>query len=129
MATDPRKQSDPTALTKSELVARITEDQPELESKAVEEAVHCILERMASALAAGERIEIRGFGSMTLRYRPARIGRNPKTGEQVEVAEKYVPHFKPGARLRKRVDDGARRSGGGGSGGAGRGGAGSSSKK
>ena len=64
--------------------------------------------RRASALATGERIEIRGFGSMTLHYRPPRIGRNPKTGEKVQVPEKYVPHFKPGANLRKRVDEGAR---------------------
>ena len=70
----------------------------------VELAVNSILDRMSSALGNGERIEIRGFGSMTLHYRPPRIGRNPKTGEKVEVPEKYVPHFKPGANLRRRVD-------------------------
>ena len=111
MATRNSKQPDPPALTKSELVARLSEDHPELEMKAVEDAVNSILERMASALATGERIEIRGFGSMALRYRPPRTGRNPKTGEQVSVPEKYVPHFKPGANLRRRVNSGG---GGGG---------------
>ena len=93
-------------LTKSELVAYLTQDQPQLSETDVELAVNSILERMSTALANGERIEIRGFGSMTLHYRPPRIGRNPKTGEKVHVPEKYVPHFKPGANLRKRVDSG-----------------------
>ncbi len=93
-------------LTKSELVAYITSDQPQLSETDVELAVSSILDRMATALANGERIEIRGFGSMTLHYRPPRIGRNPKTGEKVQVPEKYVPHFKPGANLRKRVNKG-----------------------
>jgi integration host factor subunit beta len=70
----------------------------------VENAVNCILDRMINALTVGERIEIRGFGSMTLRYLAPRLGRNPKTGERVKVPEKYVPHFKPGATLRKLVD-------------------------
>ena len=91
-------------LTKSELVGFITADQPQLSEADVEIAVNSILERMAAALASGERIEIRGFGSMTLHYRPPRIGRNPKTGEKVQIPEKYVPHFKPGANLRKRVN-------------------------
>ena len=104
MVTDNLKQSDQLTLTKSELVAYITQDQPQLSEQDVELAVNSILDRMASALARGERIEIRGFGSMTLHYRPPRIGRNPKTGEKVQVPEKYVPHFKPGANLRKRVD-------------------------
>jgi integration host factor subunit beta len=104
MVTDNSNQSDQPTLTKSELVANITQDQPQLSEQDVELAVNSILDRMASALAMGERIEIRGFGSMTLHYRPPRIGRNPKTGEKVQVPEKYVPHFKPGANLRKRVD-------------------------
>ena len=58
------------------------------------------------ALARGERIEIRGFGSFSLHYRAPRIGRNPKTGEQVALAGKYVPHFKPGKELRERVNEG-----------------------
>ncbi|MDD9856831.1 MAG: integration host factor subunit beta [Gammaproteobacteria bacterium] len=93
-------------MTKSELVACIIGDQMELEAKAVEYAVNIILDHMSSALAAGERIEIRGFGSLSLRHRPPRTARNPKTGEEVQVPEKYVPHFKPGARLRQRVNQG-----------------------
>lgn len=95
------------ALTKSELVAYITANlSPQLPETDVELAVSSILERMTTALTNGERIEIRGFGSMTLHYRPPRIGRNPKTGEKVRVSEKYVPHFKPGVNLRKRVNKG-----------------------
>jgi integration host factor subunit beta len=59
---------------------------------------------MSSALASGERIEVRGFGSFSLHYRPPRIGRNPKTGASVAISDKYVPHFKPGKELRERVD-------------------------
>ena len=103
MASDPNKHPQP-ALTRSELVADITRHQPQLSEQDVELAVNSIMERMTSALAKGERIEIRGFGSMTLHYRPPRIGRNPRTGEKVQVAEKYVPHFKPGVDLRKRVN-------------------------
>lgn len=104
MASNPSKQSDPPALTKSELVADITRNQLQLSEQDVELAVNSILERVASALIAGERVEIRGFGSMTLHYRPPRVGRNPKTGEKVRVPEKYVPYFKPGAGLRQRVN-------------------------
>ena len=104
MSSENGKQDEQPTLTKSELVAFITADQPQLSETDVEMAVNSILERMADALASGERIEIRGCGSMTLHYRPPRIGRNPKTGEKVHVPEKYVPHFKPGANLRKRVN-------------------------
>ncbi|MGR3983818.1 MAG: integration host factor subunit beta [Gammaproteobacteria bacterium] len=100
---------DKSAVTKSALVARITRDQPHLSEQDVELAVNSILERMIAALVSGERIEIRGFGSMCLRYRPGRTGRNPKTGEEVRVPEKYVPHFKPGAALRRRVNAAAAR--------------------
>jgi integration host factor subunit beta len=65
-----------------------------------------MLESMANSLASGERIEIRGFGSFSLHYRPPRIGRNPKTGEAVALGSKYVPHFKPGKELRDRVNEG-----------------------
>ena len=106
MAKDHKQRPRPRqpALTKSELVAGIARDQPQLFEQDVELAVNSILEHLAAALVAGERIEIRGFGSMTLHYRPPRVGRNPKTGEKVRVPEKYVPHFKPGAGLRKRVN-------------------------
>ena len=63
-----------------------------------------LLEQMSAALSAGERIEVRGFGSFSLHYRPPRMGRNPKTGDSVEVPHKHVPHFKPGKELRERVD-------------------------
>jgi integration host factor subunit beta len=63
-----------------------------------------LIEQMAQNLATGERIEIRGFGSFSLHYRPPRIGRNPKTGEAVALSGKYVPHFKPGKELREKVN-------------------------
>ncbi|MBQ74740.1 MAG: integration host factor subunit beta [Gammaproteobacteria bacterium] len=90
-------------MTKSELIEKIAEVQTQLSAKDVELAVKMMLDHMAEALAAGERIEIRGFGSFSLHYRAARLGRNPKTGERVELDGKYVPHFKPGKELRERV--------------------------
>lgn len=92
-------------MTKSELIDILAAEQDHLPYKDVEEAVKKILERMSTALASGERIEIRGFGSFSLHYRPPRIGRNPKTGESVALAGKYVPHFKPGKELRDRVNN------------------------
>ncbi len=91
-------------MTKSELIEVITKNQHHLRQADVEEAVKCIIEQMSEALASGERIEIRGFGSFSLHYRPPRQGRNPKTGETVALAGKYVPHFKPGKELRERVN-------------------------
>ena len=92
-------------MTKSELIEEIARDQHQLPQRDVELAVKCILEHMSEALASGDRIEIRGFGSFSLHYRPPRQGRNPKTGESVALAGKYVPHFKPGKELRERVND------------------------
>lgn len=91
-------------MTKSELIEAIARNQKHLPTKDVELAVKHILELMSEALASGERIEIRGYGSFSLHYRPPRIGRNPKTGESVALAGKYVPHFKPGKDLRERVN-------------------------
>jgi len=91
-------------MTKSELIDVLAAEQDHLAYKDVEEAVRKIIDRMSAALASGERIEIRGFGSFSLHYRPPRIGRNPKTGDAVALAGKYVPHFKPGKELRDRVD-------------------------
>jgi integration host factor subunit beta len=91
-------------MTKSELIDQIIEQQSNLSPRDVEIAVNIILERMVDALSTGERIEIRGFGSFSLHHRDARTGRNPKTGELVELAEKFVPHFKPGKELRETVD-------------------------
>lgn len=91
-------------MTKSELIERISAKQTQLLPKDVELAVKTILEHMSIALAQGERIEIRGFGSFSLHYRAPRVGRNPKTGESVGLSGKYVPHFKPGKELRERVN-------------------------
>ncbi len=94
-------------MTKSELIEVISRQQNLLAFRDVELAVKCILEQMSQALSSGDRIEIRGFGSFSLHYRPPRLGRNPKTGETVALAGKYVPHFKPGKELRDRVDGSA----------------------
>src|SRR5258706_13790087 len=83
-------------MTKSELIDRLAAQFPQLVAKDAELAVKMILDAMADALAAGDRIEIRGFGSFGLNYRPPRTGRNPKSGERVLVPEKHVPHFKAG---------------------------------
>ena len=91
-------------MTKSELIERIAAVQGQLSAKDVELAVKMILDHMVEVLAVGERIEIRGFGSFSLHYRAPRLGCNPKTGENVELAGKYVPHFKPGKELRDRVN-------------------------
>jgi integration host factor subunit beta len=92
-------------MTKSELIEIIARKQKHLPSKDVELAVKHLLELMSSSLASGERIEIRGFGSFSLHYRPPRMGRNPKTGDAVALSGKFVPHFKPGKDLRERVND------------------------
>ena len=92
------------SMTKSELIELISAKQNHLPAKDVELAVKQILEIMSDALAQGQRIEIRGFGSFGLNYRPPRTGRNPKSGEKVQVPAKYVPHFKAGKELRERVD-------------------------
>jgi integration host factor subunit beta len=92
-------------MTKSELIERIAERQDQLSPKDIELAIKLILEYMSQSLATGSRIEIRGFGSFSIHYRAPRIGRNPKTGESVELEGKYVPHFKPGKELRDRVND------------------------
>lgn len=92
-------------MTKSELIESLARRQTQLAYKDVELAVKTILEHMANALANGERIEIRGFGSFSLHYRPPRVGRNPKSGEPVSLPAKHVPHFKPGKQLRDRIDE------------------------
>lgn len=91
-------------MTKSDLIEILAAGQPQLSPKDVELAVKELLEQMSMALAAGERIEVRGFGSFSLHHRPSRLGRNPKTGASVRVPDKRVPHFKPGKELRERVD-------------------------
>ncbi|WP_269471954.1 integration host factor subunit beta [Buchnera aphidicola] len=91
-------------MKKSELFERITEKKKYIPAKNIEYIVKNILEYMSLSLEKGNRIEIRGFGSFSLHYRFARMGRNPKTGEQVYLKGKYVPHFKPGKQLRDRIN-------------------------
>lgn len=92
-------------MTKSELIEKLAADFPGIQVKDVEASVKEILEQMAATLASNERIEIRGFGSFSLHFRAPRVGRNPKTGDKVELDGKYVPHFKPGKGLRDRVKE------------------------
>ncbi|MCK9502872.1 MAG: integration host factor subunit beta [Porticoccaceae bacterium] len=92
-------------MTKSELIERISLQQEQLPPRDVELAVKMILEKMTQALVHNQRIEIRGFGSFCLHYRAPRVGRNPKTGDSVELTGKYVPYFKPGKDLKERVND------------------------
>ena len=91
-------------MTKSELIGRLAGRYPQLVAKDAEYAVKTILDAMTLSLVKGKRIEIRGFGSFGLNYRPPRTGRNPKSGDKVQVPEKFVPHFKAGKELRERVD-------------------------
>jgi integration host factor subunit beta len=91
-------------MTKSEIIDILSRKQSHLSNRDVELSVKILLEQMSNTLADGRRIEIRGFGSFSLHYRAARRGRNPKTGEKVDLSPKYVPHFKPGKELRDRVD-------------------------
>jgi integration host factor subunit beta len=93
-----------TAMTKSELIEALALRQKHLAANDVELAVKSVLEQMSHSLSSGERIEIRGFGSFSLHYRPPRMGRNPKTGDSVALPGKHVPHFKPGKELRERVN-------------------------
>lgn len=92
-------------MTKSELIEVLARKQTQLAYRDIELAVKTILEYMSASLSSGERIEIRGFGSFSLHFRPARSGRNPKSGEPVSLPAKYVPHFKPGKELRERVNN------------------------
>lgn len=91
-------------MTKSELISSLARHYPQLTAKDLAVTVNSILEAMFTSLVKGRRIEIRGFGSFELNQRPARIGRNPKSGEKVQVPQKFVPHFKAGRELRERVD-------------------------
>lgn len=91
-------------MTRSELIDLMASQQTQLSPKDVELAVKLMIDHMAEMLAQGERIEIRGFGSFSLHYREPRRGRNPKTGDTVQLDGKHVPHFKPGKELRERVN-------------------------
>jgi integration host factor subunit beta len=93
-------------MTRSDLVEALAERFGQLTHRDAEFAVKALLEAMSDALARGHRIELRGFGSFTISHRPPRMGRNPRSGEQVAIPEKRVPHFKPGKALREEVDQG-----------------------
>ncbi len=92
-------------VTKSEIINILSRKQSHLSSKDIELSVKILLEQMSDTLTNGARIEIRGFGSFSLHHRAARSGRNPKTGEQVLLSSKHVPHFKPGKELRERINE------------------------
>ena len=92
------------AMTRSDLIAALAARFPKLMDKDAEISVKEILDAIGQSLSRGDRVEIRGFGSFALNSRPARIGRNPKTGEKVQVPPKYVPHFKAGKDMRDRID-------------------------
>ena len=91
-------------MTKSELITHLSAKFSQLGHKDAELSVKTIIDSLGNALSKGGRVEIRGFGSFSLNHRPARLGRNPKTGEKVNVPEKFVPHFKPGKELKIKVD-------------------------
>ena len=91
-------------MTKSELITQLSDKFSQLVHKDAELSVKTIIDQLGNTLSKGGRVEIRGFGSFSLNHRPARLGRNPKTGEKVNVPEKFVPHFKPGKELKIKVD-------------------------
>ncbi|OGT67654.1 MAG: integration host factor subunit beta [Gammaproteobacteria bacterium RIFCSPHIGHO2_12_FULL_45_9] len=92
-------------MIKSELITQLAKRYPALQKEVVESCVNQLLERMSNALSQGQRIEIRGFGSFSLHFRPPRRAHNPKTGARVLTEAKYAPHFKPGKELRDRVNE------------------------
>ena len=91
------------SINKKDLIEIIAKEQDQLPYRDIELSVKTIIESMVNSLRKGERIEIRGFGSFSLRYRKPRVGRNPKSGQSVSIEERYVPHFKPGKNLKERV--------------------------
>jgi len=91
-------------MIKSELIAKLAEANPHLYHRDVERLVNTIFAEITNALARGDRVELRGFGAFSVRTRPARRGRNPRTGAAVSVEEKHVPYFKTGKELRERID-------------------------
>ncbi|WMY95652.1 MAG: integration host factor subunit beta [Arsenophonus sp.] len=91
-------------MTKSELIERLVNELSYIPAKLIAKTIKLMIEHMSITLTKGERIEIRGFGSFSIHYHISRIGRNPKTGHQIFLKEKVVPHFKPGKKLRDRVN-------------------------
>ena len=95
---------DKPSLTRSDLIKILSTKQKHLGQKDVELAVRSLINLMSNSLSSGQRIEVRGFGSFNLHYHPSRNGRNPRTGERVDIRGKYVPFFRPGKELKKRVE-------------------------
>src|SRR5437764_10207335 len=94
----------PLAMTKSELVQKLAAANPHLYQRDVEAIVTVIFDEISEALARGDRVELRGFGAFSVKRRDARVGRNPRTGDSVQVAEKHIPFFKTGKQLRDRLN-------------------------
>lgn len=92
-------------MIKSELVQIVANRNPFLFHRDVERIVSVLIDEIATSLSEGNRVELRGFGSFAIKHRPARVGRNPRTGEEVSVEEKWVPVFKAGKELRARLND------------------------
>jgi len=92
-------------MTKSELILRLAEKNPHLFQRDIERIVNTVFETITLALAKGQRVELRGFGAFSVKHREARTGRNPRTGDSVEVAEKFIPFFKTGKQLRDRLNE------------------------
>ncbi len=93
-------------MIKSELIAKLAEENPHLYQRDVERIVSTIFDSISEALSRGDRVELRGFGAFSVKHRDGRVGRNPRTGESVEVPEKSVPFFKTGKELRERLNEG-----------------------
>ncbi len=91
-------------MTRSQLILRLAELNPHLYHRDVERIVTTVFEEISAALARGDRVELRGFGAFSIKRRAARIGRNPRTGEVVQVAAKFLPYFKTGKELRERIN-------------------------
>jgi len=91
-------------VTKSELIARLAAANPDLFQRDVERIVTTIFDEITNALAAGDRVELRGFGTFSVKQRGARTGRNPRTGQSVQVSEKFIPYFKTGKQLREKLN-------------------------
>ena len=94
-------------MTKSELIARLAEANPHLYQRDVERIVTTIFDEITAALARGDRVELRGFGAFSVKERGSRVGRNPRTGDAVEVASKFIPYFKTGKQLREKLNAGS----------------------
>ncbi|MGJ3230715.1 MAG: integration host factor subunit beta [Oceanicaulis sp.] len=98
------RQTGDAGMIKSQLIEKLAEANPHLYQKDLERVVNTVLEEITQALERGDRVELRGFGAFSVRNRPPRQGRNPRTGDPVSVKEKHVPFFKTGKELRERVD-------------------------